>query len=278
MDQRVESVTTAHTRIAANEVTIGSRRESSPLPLSKRTLVALLVLLALLTTLGVSDTKEIVRGFLAWIQGIGLLGLPIFVTLHAAAIVVLFPGILFPLGAGFLYGVTLGTVVSVAGKVAGSLIAFLVARHFLDGPVSEERRKRFHQKHPRLERLELELPRGGWRMVLLIRLVPVIPFKISNYFFGWSAFRKRDFVLGTLIGTVPFSFLNAYLGSLAADVAGITERATPEGPLGWAVYVGGAVVAVGAATAIGRRAQKILSEMGHQTTTDQPGFETEAPR
>ena len=260
------------------EVTISSRRESSPLPLSKRTIVALLVLATILATLGFSDSKDVLRGFLAWIQGIGLVGVPIFVALHAVAIVVLFPGVLFPLGAGFLYGVTLGTLVSVAGKVAGSLFAFLIARHLLDGPVSEERRKRFHQKHPRLERLELELPRGGWRMVLLIRLVPVIPFKISNYFFGWSAFRKRDFVLGTLIGAVPFSFLNAYLGSLGADLAGITERTSPEGALGWAVYVGGAVLAIGAATAIGRRAQVILSEMNTtESAASRPLEDLETP-
>ena len=220
-----------------------------------------MALLTLLAILGASDARALLTGFLGWVQDFGILGLPIFVILHAAAIVVLFPGVLFPLGAGFLYGPVLGTVVSVAGKVIGALVAFLIARHLLDGTVSEERRRRFHRKHPRLERLELELPEGGWRMVLLIRLVPVIPFKISNYFFGWSAFRKRDFVLGTLVGAVPFSFLNAYLGSLAADVAGITQRSTPQGPLGWTIYLGGAALALGAAVAIGRRAHAILSGM-----------------
>ena len=44
-----------------------------------------------------------------------------------------------------------------------------------------------------------------------------MPFKLSNYLLAWTRFSFLDFVIGTVIGSIPYSFTNAYLGWLVAQ-------------------------------------------------------------
>ena len=245
---------------------MSQRRRTAPFPLSPRAVIGLTLGLLVLAALWWFDAQSQIRTFLDWLRAVGWRGIPLFLFLHALAIVFLFPGILFPLGAGFLFGPVGGTLLSTVGKTLGSVGAFFVARHLLDGEVARERRQAFQQRHPNLALLERKLPESGWRMVALIRMVPVIPYKVSNYFFGWSSFRFRDFLVGTFIGSIPYSFTNAWLGSLAADLSGLTARTVPDSVGDWILYVGASVLAIAAAVAITRRARQILIEAGTPPT------------
>lgn len=42
--------------------------------------------------------------------------------------------------------------------------------------------------------------------------MPILPYDAINYLCGLSKIKYRDFILATLIGTVPACFLYAYLG------------------------------------------------------------------
>jgi uncharacterized membrane protein YdjX (TVP38/TMEM64 family) len=112
------------------------------------------------------------------------------------------------------------------------------------------------------------VPRGGWRTVALVRLVPLIPFKLSNYVFGWSRVPLRDFVLGTLVGVVPYSLANAYLGSAAAGRTlgelSAARSGTPASPAQWGISAAVALVASAAAVAVARRALSVLSAAGSE--------------
>jgi uncharacterized membrane protein YdjX (TVP38/TMEM64 family) len=234
------------------------------------------------------DVQEALGLFLRWIDGLGWAGIPLFFCLHTLAIVVLFPGILFPLGAGFLFGPIWGTVISTLGKTAGAAVAFVIARYVLDespaaavgvaAPRRAQRIAEFKQRHPKLRLLDRHLPEGGWRMVALIRLVPVIPFKLSNYFFGWSRFRRRDYLLGTLLGCIPYSFTNAWLGSLAADLSTLTTDPVPRGPLEWALTGAGLGLALVAALLITRRARGILAATHSEDSLVEPAVHTVPPK
>jgi uncharacterized membrane protein YdjX (TVP38/TMEM64 family) len=204
------------------------------------------------------------RELLEATRRLGWLGPIVYVALHAVAVVVLLPGVFFPLAAGFLFGVWVGTVYSVLGKVLGSLIAFAIARRMLGGSDSgmPRRARRAFERYPLLHALHSQLDRGDWRTVMLIRLVPLIPFKLSNYMFGWMGFRFRALLWGTLWGTVPYSLINAYLGSLAADLPTLVSSTT-SARAGW-VTVLPVVLTTGASLLIGRRALTLLRRAAQQ--------------
>lgn len=233
----------------------------------RRVLVALLSLVVLVTVVSTVDLGSQLDRLVKRVEELGPWAPVLFLVLHAAAVVTLVPGIVFPLGAGFLFGVAGGTALSVLGKVIGSSLSFLVARYLLQGlfPAWSER---FRDGHPGFRKLLEGLPRGGWKTVLQIRLVPLIPFKISSYLFGWTDFRFRDYVVGTAIATVPFSLLNAYLGSAAANLRQLRERTLPETPLQWSLYIGGTMLSVVACALLYRRAKELLSRSGKRDVGD----------
>ncbi|MFN2310366.1 MAG: VTT domain-containing protein, partial [Gammaproteobacteria bacterium] len=57
----------------------------------------------------------------------------------------------------------------------------------------------------KLQVVSEELTPHGWKIVLLTRLIPFFPGKISNYFFGLTEFSLPGFVGGSLLGFIPYS-------------------------------------------------------------------------
>jgi uncharacterized membrane protein YdjX (TVP38/TMEM64 family) len=62
--------------------------------------------------------------------------------------------------------------------------------HHLFGP----RARSFVIARAKLQVVSEELTPHGWKIVLLTRLIPFFPSKISNYFFGLTTFSLHGFV------------------------------------------------------------------------------------
>ncbi len=65
-----------------------------------------------------------------------------------------------------------------------------------------------------------------------MRLSPLVPFVVSNYFYGLTAIRFRPYVLASWIGMIPLQFLYVSFG-----VAG-REASVPSAGPGGGVEVG----------------------------------------
>ena len=53
--------------------------------------------------------------------------------------------------------------------------------------------------------------------LLLMRLVPIVPYNILNYAAGVAGIKVRDYLLATFIGTIPGIFIFTYLASSIAS-------------------------------------------------------------
>ena len=53
----------------------------------------------------------------------------------------------------------------------------------------------------------------GAKLIFLLRLSPIIPFNLSNYFYGLTAVRFWPYVLASWIGMMPGTFLYVYIGT-----------------------------------------------------------------
>lgn len=209
------------------------------LPLAKY-LAACIVFVAVLTvTFIYLDAQSHILRLFDWLDELGSWAPILFIVIDVLVVVFLVPGIVFTLGAGFLFGVLRGAMYVVIATTIGAAIAFLVARHlFSDGA------SKYLISHPKLKIINDEFTPEGWKIVLLTRLVPFFPFKLSNYFFGLTQFSLRHFVLGTFFGIMPITLTNVYLGSLAADLATLGERTLPRSPIAWTVYGVGFIVTI----------------------------------
>jgi uncharacterized membrane protein YdjX (TVP38/TMEM64 family) len=223
------------------------------------------VALVAVALLSLFDLGARLPALVEWVDSLGWAGPPLFVLLHAASVVVLLPGVLFPIAAGYLFGWGFGSILSVFGKVIGATIAFQLARA-AKGRTAPERAQRALARYPLLQKIDHGLSHQGWRLVALIRMIPVIPFKLSNYLFGWTRFTLSQYVLGTALGAIPFSLTNAYVGDLAARLGGAPSEAQGTGPPWLWAAVG--LIAVGAALMVTRRALHILQRATERDRTD----------
>ncbi|MGO1232556.1 MAG: TVP38/TMEM64 family protein [Marinobacter sp.] len=197
---------------------------------------------------------------LRWVDGQGAWAAVMFVGLMAAAMVFLLPGVLLTTGAGFVFGLLEGTIYVVVGTTIGSAIAFLIARHWLGDYAHVYIRDR-----AKLSMVSNEMAPHGWKIVLLTRLIPFFPGKLSNFLFGLTNFKFSGFVAGTFLGVIPFSIHNVYLGSLAADLSTLGVRESGRSPLEWAIYGAGFVGTVLAVVFLNRLARRALARYKVET-------------
>lgn len=150
---------------------------------------------------GVPEVSQLRAAF-----GGGLLGGLVFSGLYAAVALSPLPKTVFTVAAGALFGVLTGVIVVLAGATVGALAAFSLGRWLGRDVVHRLTRIR-------AERFDEHLARRGLGAVLVLRLVPLVPFTALNYLAGLTALRLRDFLLGTLIGMVPATTAAVTLGA-----------------------------------------------------------------
>lgn len=176
---------------------------------------------------------------LEWIERQGSLAAVLFIVVMACVVVFLLPGIFFTIGAGYVFGIALGVTYVVLGTTLGAALAFLIARHLFG-----DRAREFIMARSKMSSMNQEMSRHDFKVVLLTRLIPFFPGKLSNYFFGLTDFRFRNYVLASMLGFIPFSLHNVYIGSLVSDFSELSEGGLARSPLQWGLYGFGFVVTV----------------------------------
>lgn len=146
----------------------------------------------------------------SWVESGGPGAPVVFVLLYVGLTVLLFPAAVLTGAGGALFGVAVGTGLSVVGGTAGATAAFLIGRRLGRSTVERAAGRR-------VRALDEWLGRRGLTAVLYLRLFPVVPFNVLNYASGVTAVSARDYVLGTAIGIVPGAFAYAALGGSLDD-------------------------------------------------------------
>ncbi|NPE28277.1 VTT domain-containing protein [Methanococcoides sp. SA1] len=200
------------------------------------------------------DLDKYALRLLEWLQLQGPWAPLLFILVDALVVVLVLPGILLTLGAGFMFGIVRGGIYVVLATTLGGFVAFLIAQHFL----ATTRIARYCLSHPRFLPIAHLAHRRGWAIVLLTRLIPFFPFKLSNYFFGLACFSPRDFCVGTFFGIIPITFFNVYLGSLAADLTMLRSNQIERTPLQWFLYGLGLLVILAMLIYATRLARRML--------------------
>ena len=87
-----------------------------------------LVLIALFLAMRFLPVQQWLRNFNDWVGQIGTAGIFIFIAVYAVATVLMAPGSILTIGAGFAFGLWKGFLAVSTGATFGASLAFLVAR------------------------------------------------------------------------------------------------------------------------------------------------------
>lgn len=165
-----------------------------------------LVLLALCLGWLLLPLREWMDGLQRWLLGLGAWGVVIFTLILMVATFLPMPDWPLPIVAGYVFGVWAFALVYV-GIAAPSMVAFLAARH-----LARDRIRAFLVRRPKYQAIDKIVGREGWKVVVLLRLSPVVPFNLQNYALGVTAIPFWQYVAATLVGIIPGIAVYVYFG------------------------------------------------------------------
>lgn len=206
---------------------------------------------------------EYLTALLDYIRSLGVWGPAILALAYVVATVAMTPGVILTLGAGFLFGLVVGTVTVSVGSVLGATAAMLVGRYFVRGFVDAQA-----DRFPRFAAVDQAVEREGFKIVLLTRLSPLFPFNALNYLYGATRVRVRDYVLASWIGMLPATVMYVYLGAAAKNLTQALNSDS-QGGLWQNVLLGvGLVVTIVVTVYVSRLANRAIREYVPQRGDD----------
>lgn len=167
------------------------------------------------------ETLKTHRGTLTgWVSGNIVIASLAYVAVYVVAVAFSVPGAVFlTLSGGFLFGATLGTLLTVTGATIGATIIFVFAKAIF----GENALDRFGQPAARLAE---GIRRNAGSYLLVLRLVPLFPFFLVNLVPAFVGVPLLTYVVTTFFGIIPgtavFSLAGAGLGSVLDQGGAIT--------------------------------------------------------
>ncbi len=213
-------------------------------------LLYIAVAAALITATRYFHVQDLLKQVLAWIGGLGLWGVVLFVAIYVVATVFFIPGSVLTLGAGAVFGVAWGSVYVSIAATLGATCAFLVGRYLARDVIARK-----IEGNERFAAIDKAVANEGWKIVGLTRLSPVFPFTLLNYAFGLTQVKLGHYVLASWIGMMPGTVMYVYLGSLAQAASGDRTRTTSE----WVLYGVGLLATVIVTVFVTRIAKQALA-------------------
>ncbi len=216
-------------------------------------LIVAAVLAALFAAWLVLPLAEWIAALRDWAAGQGAAGWIVFALAYAALTVAMAPGAVLTLAAGVAFGLW-GFFPVLFGATLGAAGAFLAGRYLL-----RARMQKLVEGRPRLRAVDEAIAREGWRIALLLRLSPVVPFNLQNWALGATRIGFGPYLLTTFFGIMPGVLLYVWIGSLGAAASG------EAGPARWALLIAGIAATAAVVILITIKARRVLRAYGVQS-------------
>lgn len=158
--------------------------------------------------LGPNELKE-------YIQGKGAMAPIIYVVILILLPLLLFPDSVLVIAGGMVFGLWGGVVLTSIGSLLGGIISFVISKALGKGVV-----KKIIKRD--IVIFENKDTKSAFFLILILRLIPLFPFKIVSYSAGLTDMKLRDFSLATVIGSLPGIIVYTNLGDKTTKL-GTTE-------------------------------------------------------
>ncbi|MEW6492534.1 MAG: TVP38/TMEM64 family protein [Cyanobacteriota bacterium] len=152
--------------------------------------------------LGGIDPKQLQ----VWLDRAGIWAPLIYIVLYTVATILVLPSTALNLTGGAIFGPWLGTLWTSVAAIIAAVVTFAFTRTVGRDVIA-------HRLAGRWQAMDAEIRQGGLFYMFAIRLLPIIPYGLVNFAAGLTSIRFRDYLLGTVLGTVPGILPFVMLGS-----------------------------------------------------------------
>ncbi len=150
----------------------------------------------------------------ATLQGLGPWAAAAYIALFALLPAFFFPVAVLALAGGLLFGLLWGSVYTFIGAIINCGMMFLLARYV-------GRQKVEALIAGKLDARWRNLLQGntGFLLLVILRLIPAVPYNLINYAFGLTSMSFRTYLLASAIGIIPGTLAFINIGDKALDIS-----------------------------------------------------------
>ena len=186
----------------------------------------------------------------------GAFGIVVFVVLYVIDAVLLGPAWLFALVAGLAFGLVRGGILVWASATIGAAAAFLIARYF-----ARHRIEKIARNNEKYEAVDRAIQRHGWKVVLLLRISPLLPYTLSSYIYGLTAVDFWHYLIATAVGILPMVAVYVSIGAAGREAALAAASGGHHSMTEWIVLGVGLIFTIVAGVLIARAAKRELAAL-----------------
>lgn len=157
-----------------------------------------------------------IEPFFFWFETHFYQGTALYVFIFVFMTVFFLPTTFLVLGGALIFtkfkGPTMGFIISVVliigSSVLGGVIGFVLGRFFIRNWI----RKHLTRRIKLFRAIDLGLKHNGFKMVVLMRMTPIMPHNLFPYIMAVTSLRMKDFITGSCAGMFPNTCIYVYIG------------------------------------------------------------------
>ena len=127
-----------------------------------------------------------------------------------------FPVAVLALAGGLLFGLVWGSIYTFLGAILNCSVMFLLARYVGREKVAQLIQSKLSPLWQ--SRLQALNSSGGFILLIVLRLIPAVPYNLINYAFGLTSMSYRTYIIGSALGIIPGTLAFINIGDKALDV------------------------------------------------------------
>lgn len=185
---------------------------------SKNKTIFKFIIMALIVVSGVYilNKLNVLKGYRpneikSYINSFGVLSPIIYVIMLTLLPLLFFPDSVLVIAGGMIFGLGKGIILTSIGSFLGATVSFYISRVLGQKIVS----RLIKNKSVNFEKYSKQ---SGFFIILMLRLIPLFPFKVVSYSAGLSKITFKDFTIATVIGSIPGIVVYTNLGDKSTDV------------------------------------------------------------
>lgn len=179
----------------------------------KKNILLIIIIGFIIAALNLLPVKEWLNAILVWFEEFGVWAPLMYFVFFSLCSPHVFPVFLLSIGAGMLFGVTTGFMIVSAGNLLTCFLMFVLARY-----VGRDWCERKIKQYAVLGKINRALESEGWKILCMLRAVPIVHMVIMNIACGVSKIKLKDYLLGSWLGMIPMLFVYVYVGSLTENI------------------------------------------------------------
>ncbi len=150
--------------------------------------------------------------------------MPTFISTYVLLAVLGLPITIHTLAGGYVFGLVWGTAWSILSATLGAVGAFYLTRYvFRDWAIANFGQHKLMKKFdraftnidedPTLATATTQKQRNAFNLILALRLAPIAPFNLINFFLALTPIHFKVYTFATFIGIVPGTIAYTWLGA-----------------------------------------------------------------